>query len=599
MAIRPVFIPRSNSVGVESIEIEFKWIPGLALSQMQKNIHALHEAFLSRYPGFRPLEASTKAPEVLGRQLSPFHLGTTTRQDIFCCVESVFQACKVFQDGAGPFPELFSEEPRTVRQTVKAHEPSPLKEFRYGAHAWPLEPTRLFYDYLYCSALKKNPDLARQIASYDCFTDISCNPKKSLNCQAYAIALYRSLEINGKLEEALKGKDAFLRYHPKDTVFLPLERETFFAAGHRGNGSLDARIDSEMSRLRGAVQNARAHEVAQFLENEELRSKNQELRHRYDEAVRDAKDKSDRVKTLEKQTNTLQLENKLQAERHGKEKKKLVATHAREKKQMRSEMAHLEAAYQEVRSRETSQSIENGKLKDENQVLSSLYDEAAEEAKKQSERIKNLEEQAITLQLENERQAEQFVKEKEELVANHAREMYQLRSVNSSLEKKAKPSTAPQGPRKNIDSFDELRQLAQAGEFNHLAFSEEAWKQVPRRKDGARPGRALEMLIALNEVLWSILFEQPGVDVEKAFKERTPFEYAHGEGKQTKRDPGLASQRRFSFEGREWEMWPHIKYGRKKGKLLRIHFAIDNEAKRLIVGYIGEHMDNYTTQKMH
>ncbi|MGN1360244.1 MAG: hypothetical protein ACI4X9_07325, partial [Kiritimatiellia bacterium] len=146
---------------------------------------------------------------------------------------------------------------------------------------------------------------------------------------------------------------------------------------------------------------------------------------------------------------------------------------------------------------------------------------------------------------------------------------------------------------------DELRQLAQTGAFNHLAFSKEAWKQAPKSKDRALPGRALEMLIALNEVLWSILFEQPGVDVEKAFKAKTPFEYAHGEGKQTKRDSRLASQRRFGFEGREWEMWSHIKYGTKTGKLLRIHFAIDNEAKRLIVGYIGNHMDNYTTQKMH
>ncbi|MGN0827277.1 MAG: DUF6977 family protein [Kiritimatiellia bacterium] len=492
MAIRPVFVPLSGAIGVETIEIEFKWTPGLAVSQTQKNIRALHEAFLARYPGRRLLEASTKAPERLGKQLSPFLLGTMNRKGVFCCVESVFQACKVFQDGAGPFPELFSEDPRTVRHTVKAHEPSPLKEFRYGAHAWPLEPTRLFYDYLYCSALKKNPDLARQISSYDCFTDISCNPKKSLNCQAYAIALYRSLEINGKLEEALKGKDAFLRYHPKDTVFLSLERGALSAARHLGNGLIDARevdrICSEMSRLRGAVQDARTHEVAQSLENE--------------------------------------------------------------------------------------------KLRDENQELSSLADEAAL-------KIRALEEQA-----------DKYGKEKRELIDAHKREVYQLRSEKCALEKRSQTSAAPKGPRKNINSFDELRQYAETGAFNHCAFSEEAWKQVPKSKGSTLPGQALEMLIDLNEVLWPILFEQSGADVEKAFKEKSPFEYAHGEGKQTKKDSTLAAQRHFRFEGQDWEMWPHIKYGTKKGKLLRIHFAIDNEAKRLIVGFIGEHMDNYTTKKM-
>ena len=45
---------------------------------------------------------------------------------------------------------------------------------------------------------------------YDAFTDIEFNPKKSINCQAQAAAVYVSLEKQGLLLEALKSKEAFL-----------------------------------------------------------------------------------------------------------------------------------------------------------------------------------------------------------------------------------------------------------------------------------------------------------------------------------------------------------------------------------------------------
>lgn len=57
--------------------------------------------------------------------------------------------------------------------------------------------------------------------------------------------------------------------------------------------------------------------------------------------------------------------------------------------------------------------------------------------------------------------------------------------------------------------------------------------------------------------------------------------------------------RKFEFEGRPYEMWTHLKYGNRTGKQLRIHFAIDREKQRIIVGYIGEHMDNATTRTIH
>jgi len=45
---------------------------------------------------------------------------------------------------------------------------------------------------------------------YSGFTDIEFNPKKSINCQAYSVALYVSLEKSGLLKDALTTPEDFL-----------------------------------------------------------------------------------------------------------------------------------------------------------------------------------------------------------------------------------------------------------------------------------------------------------------------------------------------------------------------------------------------------
>jgi hypothetical protein len=52
--------------------------------------------------------------------------------------------------------------------------------------------------------------LAAALAAYDCFTDIEFNPARSVNCQAYAVALYAALARTGRLKQALAAPAAFL-----------------------------------------------------------------------------------------------------------------------------------------------------------------------------------------------------------------------------------------------------------------------------------------------------------------------------------------------------------------------------------------------------
>ena len=56
----------------------------------------------------------------------------------------------------------------------------------------------------------QNEELSTNLLSFDGFTDIEFNPKKSINCQAYSAALYVSLRKTNKLEKALQSPNAFL-----------------------------------------------------------------------------------------------------------------------------------------------------------------------------------------------------------------------------------------------------------------------------------------------------------------------------------------------------------------------------------------------------
>ena len=219
MVTRPFFVPRFDKVGVDvKTSAPFAWNPGFAVSQKKKNVHALHDAIrFDVCPQSRPLEVSSKSDDEVGVSLSAFNL-TLTMDGQACTVESVFQASKVFEGGIGPFHELYAAPSGEVHAKVKALRGTPLVAFDENGVVWPLNPTRAFYDWIYCLALHEHKDLVAKLSGYDSFTDIEFNPKRSLNCQAYAVALYLSMSAAGVLEEALSGKDAFLRCHPQEAV---------------------------------------------------------------------------------------------------------------------------------------------------------------------------------------------------------------------------------------------------------------------------------------------------------------------------------------------------------------------------------------------
>ena len=80
----------------------------------------------------------------------------------------------------------------------------------------------MFYDFLYINALISNPDLCERVMGYDTFTDIEFNPKKSLNCQARAMAIFVILKKNNLLKDYLAHRLFKKIYRERGPVTLSL-----------------------------------------------------------------------------------------------------------------------------------------------------------------------------------------------------------------------------------------------------------------------------------------------------------------------------------------------------------------------------------------
>ena len=212
MADRPVYIPSYKSdLLVETKFVEFTWYPGMAPSQRQKSIEALHQSAKEKGISKRPLEVSSKSLDNLGVQLSAFNLSVKTeRYKREFTVESAYQSSKVFKNG-GPYKELVYATSIAAKKDPRLKESGILIGFEFFGESWPLEPKTAFYDWVYLNALRKNHWAVERLDNYDAFTDIEFNPKKSINCQAYSVALFKSLSDRGLLNEALESQESFLK----------------------------------------------------------------------------------------------------------------------------------------------------------------------------------------------------------------------------------------------------------------------------------------------------------------------------------------------------------------------------------------------------
>ena len=148
----------------------------------------------------------------LGVNLSAFNLSLTNKDNIKAPVEVFFQGSKVFAQG-GPFTDLYKKTSREAKKDERLVESGDLIAFDFDDQKWPLSPSTMFYDWLYCSALEQNRPQAEALLDYDAFTDIEFNPNKSINCQAASAAIYKSLNDRDLINKAMKSYENFINIH--------------------------------------------------------------------------------------------------------------------------------------------------------------------------------------------------------------------------------------------------------------------------------------------------------------------------------------------------------------------------------------------------
>lgn len=114
------------------------------------------------------------------------------------------------------------------------------------------------------------------------------------------------------------------------------------------------------------------------------------------------------------------------------------------------------------------------------------------------------------------------------------------------------------------------------------------------------------------ETIWSALYDlrtiayelyatNERMDVAKEFNARSKFKYARSAGMMTRKNNSLMQQYFDEYDGRQINVETHIKNGNKETdpKFIRIYFAYDEQTERLVISYIGAHLDNYSTRFMH
>lgn len=212
MAERPIFTPSlSGPLLVSTHHVEFQWSPGMAKSQAQKSIDSLHAQAKKQLHVDSVLEISSKSKDDEGVRLSAFNLMIkTVRYEREFSLECAYQSSKVFERG-GPFKDLLKARSIDAKRDPRLNEHGRLIKFQFFGTDWPLEPRTAFYDWLYINALHKQPELAEVVLAYRAFSDIAFNPERSINCQAYAAALYVSMHERGLLTESvLRNQDEYL-----------------------------------------------------------------------------------------------------------------------------------------------------------------------------------------------------------------------------------------------------------------------------------------------------------------------------------------------------------------------------------------------------
>lgn len=214
------------------------------------------------------------------------------------------------------------------------------------------------------------------------------------------------------------------------------------------------------------------------------------------------------------------------------------------------------------------------------QVENESYADALEEADKrlQAETLAaNLQEQ-----LEEEKRKNFSLESQVEQLQSAAEENGGLRRA---LDVRFSVSSLP-------DTVDDVVEYFTLMFADRLAFSNDALKSI--KNCTISPQEIWRVLFSLANVMRDLYKDGKG-DIFAAFRAKTGFDIARGEGAMTRKDKTLMRQFQTEYNGEMIDVEAHITYPKLKQS---IHVGYSDKAQKVIIGHCGEHLDNYTTRKV-
>lgn len=226
--------------------------------------------------------------------------------------------------------------------------------------------------------------------------------------------------------------------------------------------------------------------------------------------------------------------------------------------------------------------------------------------KRVDRRVEEAEEAALDMAGDIEEQLTQKVNEVEALKDENS----QLKSDVHSLELKVSSYEAafrygspdsekprevwawPHTPREVVDAF-------QRACDDKIVFTQRAIDSLDDCRSSAET--IWSALYDLRTIAYELYVADERMDIAKEFNARSKFKYARSAGMMTRKNSSLMQQYFDEYDGRQINVETHIKSGNKEAdpKFIRIYFAYDEQTERLVVSYIGAHLDNYSTQFIH
>jgi hypothetical protein len=183
---------------------EFKWEPGMSISQRRKSCVNLHQVLYEKFNSL-PLDISSASTTELGVKLSAFNLFWKGKT-----VECWYQGSKVYE-GIGPMHKLYDVSSLEAKKSMKIMADKKLIGFNLQGVEYPLSPKTVFYDWIYLQGMVETFGINLDLNDFEYFTDIQAVIDIDA-CQARAVCEYKLLQKQGFLDK-IEDFESFIKWH--------------------------------------------------------------------------------------------------------------------------------------------------------------------------------------------------------------------------------------------------------------------------------------------------------------------------------------------------------------------------------------------------